>query len=213
MFLHDVREDIPVRRVIGNGFNGLLARECLEPKFRCIAEKEFSVFRKRTVSMPYLPIMHIPSVWVIWVIKRATRRRTCRPVEGLWVILSQHFRDNPLIHEKVITDFWWFCDPAPLIHKHFHLIISAPQSQWRMMTETLNVIYKFLTDICLKFRCQFIHGACKHEVLPYCQPQFITDIIEPVIRIKSTTPYTDHIIVCQLTVHEKLSGAFLASVS
>ena len=77
-----------------------------------------------------------------------------------------------------------------------------------MMTETFDIINKFLTDICLKLRCQFIDRACKHKVLPYHQPQFITEIKEPVLRIIAAAPDTDGIKIGSFTLKKQLSGAF-----
>ena len=81
------------------------------------------------------------------------------------------------------------------------------------MTETFNIVNKFLADVCLKLRCQLIYRAGKHEILPYSQTQLITDIKKPVIRIKTAAPHADNIIICQFTVHEKLSGTFFASLA
>ena len=56
--------------------------------------------------------------------------------------------------------------------------------------DSFDIINKFLTDICLKFRCQFIDRAGKHKVLPYHQAKFITKIKEPVLRIIAAAPDT-----------------------
>ena len=77
-----------------------------------------------------------------------------------------------------------------------------------MVPETLYIINKFLADICLKFRRQFIYGAGKHKVLPYDQPQLVTDIIEPVVRIITAAPYTDCVIIRRNTLPEKFPGRF-----
>ena len=64
-----------------------------------------------------------------------------------------------------------------------------------MMPETLYIVNKFLADIGLELRCQFIYGAGEHKILPDNKPQFITDIIKPILRIIAAAPYTDRVII------------------
>ena len=84
------------------------------------------------------------------------------------------------------------------------------------MAQTLDIIHKFLTDICLKLRCQLIHRARKHKVLPYHQTHLITQIKEPVFRIISAAPYTNCIKVRSLTLKKQLpctlSGSSLKQI-
>ena len=86
MLFHYIRKNVPLlwQR---KGFAGFQRRERLEAKFRHIAEIELPVFGKRLVSVPYVPIMHITPVFVIGIVKAASRGRTCRPVKGIGVIL------------------------------------------------------------------------------------------------------------------------------
>ena len=77
-----------------------------------------------------------------------------------------------------------------------------------MMTDTFDIIDKFLTDIRFKLRCQFIHRTCKHKVLPYHQSQFITEIKEPILRIIAASPDTNCIKVSSLALEKQFSGTF-----
>ena len=190
MFLHHIRKWIQFFRIICYCFKRFYRREWLKTKLRCISEEIFTIFWKWLIAMPYFPIMHISTVRIIGFIKGTAWWRACRPVEGIRVVFAENFRNNALIHKQIISHFCRLCHPGALLYKHFHLIVSAPQGKGCMMTETFDIINKFLTDICLKLRCQFIDRACKHKVLPYHQPQFITEIKEPVLRIIAAAPDT-----------------------
>ena len=74
------------------------------------------------------------------------------------------------------------------------------------MAETLDIVNKFLTDVRLKLRCQFINRACKHKVLPYHQAQLVTEIEEPVFRIIAASPDTYCIKVRSFTLKKQFSG-------
>ncbi len=102
VFFHDIGEDVEVFRVIGKGFDRFERRERLESKFRQVAEEEFAVFGERFVAMPYRPVVHIPAAFPVWIIKGATRRWACRPVEGVRVMFFQQFRDDVFVHFNVI---------------------------------------------------------------------------------------------------------------
>ena len=80
-----------------------------------------------------------------------------------------------------------------------------------MVTKSFYIICKFFSDICLKFRRKLIYRAGKHKILPHYQTKLITDIKEPVVRIKASAPYTDHIKIRKLTVFQKLSCLFFTS--
>ena len=159
-----------------------------------------SVLRERAAAVPHFPVVDVAPVRIIGVVKRSAGGGACRPVECLRVIFSEDFRDDPLIHEQIVSDLTRFCHPAPLVHKHFHLIVSAPQAEAGVMAEPCNIIDKFLPDIRLEFFRQLIDGAGKHEILPDNQAQFVAQIIEPVVRIEAAAPYTDRIKVCKAAV-------------
>ena len=209
MFLHHIRKRIQFSRIISYRLQCLNRREWLETKFRSIAEEIFAIFRKWLISMPYLPVMHISTIRIIRLIKRSAWWRACRPVKCIRIIFSEYFRNNALIHQQIVSHLCRFRYPITLFYKHFHLIIATPQCKWRMMTDSFDIINKFLTDICLKFRCQFIDRAGKHKVLPYHQAKFITKIKEPVLRIIAAAPDTNRVKVCSLTLKKQFSGTFL----
>ena len=129
MLLHDVGEDIHILRIVCEGLDGLHAWEGLESEFRRITEVILTVIGERFIPMPYIPVMHISPVWAVRLVKRPSRRRACRPVEGLGIVLFQHLRDQLLIHDHIIPHFCLLRYPFSLIYEHLHLIIAAPQSQ------------------------------------------------------------------------------------
>ena len=73
MLFHYVGEDISVLRK-GKAFHCLFTGEGLEAEFGSVPEIEIAVIAERLVSMPYLPVMHIPAVWVVGTIGRNCRR-------------------------------------------------------------------------------------------------------------------------------------------
>ena len=87
MFFHNIREDIHILRVIRESLDRLPGGKGLEPEFRCIAEEVFAILGKRPVPMPHFPIVHVASVRTVRLIECSSRRRACRPVKGLRVVL------------------------------------------------------------------------------------------------------------------------------
>ena len=167
-------------------------REGLETKFRTEPEIMLLIIRKRLLAMPYIPVVTVSSVLIVRIIKAASGAWGRLPEKGLAVCRFHCFWHHMLKHFYVVRTkiFRLTLHLRPVIPGRLHLIVSAPQGKGCMMTETFDIINKFLTDICLKLRCQFIDRACKHKVLPYHQPQFITEIKEPVLRIIAATPDT-----------------------
>ena len=137
--------------------------------------------------------MLITAIRIIRVIKAAPRRRACRPVIHLWCILLHNGRQDSLIHDNVVANLRILAHPGTNTDEFLHLIVTAHQSKRRMMTDTFQIINKFLCDGCLKCRCQVIYSTGKHKVFPHNQSHLITEIKEPIVRIVSATPYTNGI--------------------
>ena len=81
------------------------------------------------------------------------------------------------------------------------------------MAQSLDIVDKFSTDICLELRCQLIYRARKHEVLPHEQTKLVAGVEEPVLRIVAAAPYAHRVKVCSLAVQKKLSRALLGRSS
>ena len=64
-----------------------------------------------------------------------------------------------------------------------------------MMTDSTDILNRLCNDITLKFVIQFIRCAGIHEILPYDQSQFITQVKEEVLRIITAAPDTDTVVV------------------
>ena len=143
--------------------------------------------------MPDLPVMHIPSVRVIGIVKGTSRGWAGRPVKGLGIVFCQDFGENAFIHEQVISHLRRFCHPAPLIHEHFHLIVAAPQTQGSVMPDSLYIVCKFPPDVFLKLRGQLIDRTGKHKILPDQKSHLIAQFIEPVFRVAASAPDTNDV--------------------
>ena len=157
--------------------------------------------------MPYLPVMHIAPVGVLGVVKGTARGGAGRPVEGVGIVFFQHLGNDPLKHKQVIPHLAGLGHPVSFLHKFFHLVVAAPQSQRSVMADSLDVVPELLPDIFLKFRRQLIYRAGEHEILPHHQTQLIAGVKEPVLRIVAAAPYANHVKVGFLALHEQLSGA------
>ena len=64
-----------------------------------------------------------------------------------------------------------------------------------MMTDSADILNGLCNDIALKFVIQFIRCTGIHEILPYKQSQFITQIKEEVLRIITAAPDADTVVV------------------
>ena len=70
--LHDPGKNIPILR-LRKTLHGLQTGEGLETEFRQIAEPEFAVFGKGLISMPHIPIVGIPPVFIPGIVKIPAR--------------------------------------------------------------------------------------------------------------------------------------------
>ena len=211
VLFHDIGKNIPVPGIVGKGLDGLFAREGLKAELRRIAEIVLPVLGKGLVSVPHFPVMHISPVRIVGVVEGPAGGRARRPVKGLRIMDFQDSGNDPLIHQEIIPHLRGLRHPAPLIHKHFHLVVAAPQRQAGVVPDPLHIVGKLPGDIFLKFRRQLVHRTCEHEILPDGQPQLIANVVEPVVRIEAAAPDTDHIEVGQLTVLQKPAGLLRAS--
>ena len=66
----------------------------------------------------------------------------------------------------------------PVIPTGLDLIIAAPQSQRSVMTQALYIVGRLCRDILRKVIRDIIYIAGKHQILPYDDAVFITQIIE-----------------------------------
>ena len=69
-----------------------------------------------------------------------------------------------------------------------------------MVTDTLDIVNKFVGDTFFKLWCQLVNGAGEHKVLPDDQTKLVTKVKKEIIGIVAATPDTDAVKVGKLTV-------------
>src|SRR6185437_13340121 len=73
------------------------------------------------------------------------------------------------------------------------LVISAPHDDARMIAQALHLIDGLLAHVVEKFCITRIHVAAEHEILPDDQAQLVADVVEVVILVNASAPFTDHV--------------------
>ena len=205
VFLHHPGKNIPVF-FFRKALYCFQTREGLETKFRTEPEIMLLIIRKRLLAMPYIPVVTVPQVLIIRLIKTTPGTRRRLPEKGLAVCRFHCFWHHMLKHFYVVRTkiFRLTLHLRPVIPGRFHLVISAPQSQRCMMTETFYIFCNFLRDILFKFFCKIINITSKHQILPYDQPHLVTEIIEMIRRIITATPHTDAVKIGTFTGFQKV---------
>ena len=122
---------------------------------------------------------------------KSAGRRACGPIEDVGRMFLNQLREDIFIHLDIIRGLLRRADPGSLLDKHFHLIISTPQSKARMMTDPPDVLCHLFDNVLLKFLIQVINRTGEHEVLPDDQPQLIAQVKEPIVRIVASAPDPD----------------------
>ena len=83
--------------------------------------------------------------------------------------------------------------PAPAQPGILAFIISTPQSNASMIAQTFHIVHRLLMDIIEQGAFCWIHAAGKHKVLPNHNSMLITQIIEDIVLIDTSTPDAQHI--------------------
>ena len=148
--------------------------------------------------MPYRPVMCIPVIFIVRIIKTASRRGGRRPVKCIRRSFFYSLRKDLLKKAYIICPQirGLFLEIAPVMPCGLNLIIAANQSEAGMVPEPFQIIQHFLPAVLRKMVCHLIYVACKHQVLPDDQSVPVAEIIEPVRRIISAAPYPDTVIIC-----------------
>ena len=102
--------------------------------------------------------------------------------------------------------------PTPEAHAFVDFVITTPHGQTSMITQTLDIVFGFFPYTTQESRITRISGASKDKVLPNQYTHLIRCIIEMVIFIYTTSPYTNHIVIGILRIFHQLVIAFLGHV-
>ncbi len=204
VFLHHPGKNIPVF-FFRKALYCFQTREGLETKFRTEPEIMLLIIRKRLLAMPYIPVVTVPPVLIIRLIKttpgtrrRLPKRSRCLPLSLLLAPHAQTFLCSP--HEDNSTHSAPpASDPRQIPSRYFRTTV-----QRCMMTETFYIFCNFLRDILFKFFCKIINITSKHQILPYDQPHLVTEIIEMIRRIITATPHTDAVKIGTFTGFQKV---------
>ncbi|MNC31497.1 hypothetical protein D3C75_798200 [compost metagenome] len=127
MGLHNIGEDIAVLRQ-RKTLNRLQRRERLQSEFRHVARIKLPVTGKGLLAVPHSPVMHIPVVLIIRLVKAALRRRRSAPIKGIRVDVSGDGRQQHLILLDVVRLKLQrgLVLPVPFVPGHFLFIVPAP---------------------------------------------------------------------------------------
>ncbi|MNW56305.1 hypothetical protein D3C74_340150 [compost metagenome] len=156
--------------------------ERLEAVFTHEAANLDIVVLKRLTPMPYAPIVHIPFTGhpcsvLFHVMSQIPHWRRC-PVSHIRVAGGHGLRQDPvenrlIILPQLLTDLLaelFLPTPAHVIlivrPGRVHLIITAPQSDARMVAQSPDVIDCLLTHILQERLISRVHAAGEHEILP-----------------------------------------------
>src|SRR5690606_15067650 len=123
MLFHHIREHVAVAR-FGKSLYRFYGRKRLEAELRHIAELMVAVVGKRKASVPYLPVMNVAPVWIVWLIEASSRRRACRPVESIGVFLLQYLREDILVHLYIVGFLPVARYPFAHSDEHLHLVVA-----------------------------------------------------------------------------------------
>ncbi len=170
MDFHHIGIDIQI--VFGSeGSDGFHFGKCLEPKFAHESRDAFVQYFKRFASMPQSPVMGIAvfqcfGVAPVGCVGRAVNVSACAVVfvyqtgnhlaERFVVPLAPAFHDFRSI----------FFIPSPMIQALVDFVVSAPQCQGSMISQSLDVVNRFILHVCQKRIVRRIGGAPENKILP-----------------------------------------------
>ena len=212
MHFHDSGEYIPILRQC-KALHCFQAGEGLEAELGQITETVLPIVRKRLFTVPYIPVMGIPSVFVPGIVVISAGGRGGRPVKALRVFRFYHLRYDIFKNFNVVTFLFFGRLPAFIQRLSFHFVVAAPESNAGMVTQPAYILPYLFPDIFIKRLVQFIGSARKHEILPDKQSQFITDIVKIIVRIITAAPDSYGIVIGCLAIRKKLPCSFFVDSS
>ncbi len=146
----------------------------------------------RVFAVPYSPIMGV-SVRIpigcsgLRLLVLISIERRGRPVKAGRVIGFNHLGQDykilvgelfPKFIGNPLTHCFIFSFPSPAEPSGLVFIISAPEGDARVISQSFHVFNRFLTNIFQQGAFRRIEAASEHEVLPYQDAVLIAKIIE-----------------------------------
>src|SRR5260370_9856234 len=83
--------------------------------------------------------------------------------------------------------------PAPVHPAGFDFVISRPDDDARMISQSLDVINRLLPHVVEKLLRAGIHTPSEHEIIPDQNPHLIAELIEVVTLVNTSTPHPHHV--------------------
>jgi len=128
------------------------------------------------------------------VVARGLGSRGGRPVETIRVDFVKGVWDGLVkdvevpTEEKVSLIFGLAILPSPVLPTNKDFIITIPDGNRWMISESSYIVYGLCFDIIQIRCCAWIHGTSKHHIMPDKHPLLIAYVIEYVILILPATP-------------------------
>ena len=95
--------------------------------------------------------------------------------------------------------------PSPVVPGVHTFVTTTPQHNAGMVAQSADVIDSLLTDIFEPLALSRIRAAGKHEVLPYHQPHLVAEVVEQIVLIDASTPYTNHVHIGRNSILKRLA--------
>ena len=110
-------------------------------------------------------------------------------------ILRQELFEKAVVvlFHVVVGLFVIFFVPAPEFYAFIYFIIAAPQGEAGMVSQSFNVVFRFLSHVFQETVIGRVGRACKHEILPYQDAVFIGFFIKFRFFIISASPDAYHV--------------------
>src|SRR6266850_3860181 len=83
--------------------------------------------------------------------------------------------------------------PAPVHPAGFDFVVSCPDDDTWMISQSLDVINCLLPYVVKKLLSTGIHAAGKHKVMPDENAHLVTEFVEIVALVNASTPYAQHV--------------------
>ena len=189
MVFHRGAEYIAVVRRAAGGVGGGRA-VALHPEFAHEPKRPLFIILDGMAGVPDVPVMRVAGSFAGVVACGFDRAAPGRagPVGGHRIMPGQRRRDRAV--EELFVAPAQRCLPQSGI-EHGQLVVAAPKGQAGAMPKSFDLKRDFGPDTGEKVPVGGIERARKHEVLPYQQAQFVTEIVERLAFVDAAAPHAD----------------------
>ena len=128
------------------------------------------------------------------IISRGLRSGRSWPVKSVRVFRAHYLGDVPLKYslipfkEKFSLVFSFAVLPTPMQPTNQDFIISVPECNRWVISESPNVVLSFSADVIYVRSGSRIHCTGEHHVMPDQYSFFIANVIEEIVFVLATTP-------------------------